>query len=360
MASVGALAEARTGATGFGTPAGRFIMVAAWMLIVFGAILHDQLPLTTWAIGPLGAGLVGALLVTHPGANKLRPALAVAAMVCAAIAGTVIFGMQLQNEMLWLYTYASYVLGALAGRGNMLTATVGSGIVWGLGAVWAWLNGAAVSGYLLVLSMPVLVVAICVTWNLALARVATRDMQYRSESERSRLAEAAAERHTASSREELAVVRREVGPLLARLAAGEPISGDFQLELRVAEARVRDRIRSPYLLHPELEAAVLQARLRGDEVILIGESRLLEPHLFEPGLGENFADGPDPEPTTGQIGNALAHAVADQLNAIEENVAITIRSMPTGSQAALSLLIRGETETHHTRFTHDGKVLTER
>lgn len=356
MAEVTSPEASHASVTGVGAPVGRFILVAAWALIVLGAALNDNLPTTVWVAIPLAAGLIGGLLAAHPSGPRLGPIFASSAAICAIISSTVLFGMQPQGQMLWLYSYATYILGTIAMRGNLLATAIGSVGVLGVGAFWAAQHQASLSGYLLVLGVPVIILVACVTWNRTLIRVISRKTRYRSEAERAHLAEEAAKLDLARSSRELAAVRSEAGPLLARLSAGEPISDTFQLELQRAEARIRDRIRAPYLLHPALETAVLRVRLLGNEVVLIGETHSEGPDLAAPYDDPVFIGGSERERISGE----LAHAIADRLDAIGESVTVTIRSMPDSSEAALSLLIRSESGTRHTRFAHDGAVLTQR
>lgn len=355
MVSVTSLDAPQAEAIGIGAPIGRFILVAVWALIVLGTALNENLPDTSWVALPLAAGVIGGLLAANPGETRLGPVLSSGAVVCAIISSTVLFGMEPQGQMLWLYFYAAYILGTIAMRGNLLAMTIGSVGVLGIGAIWAAQFQPTLSGFVLVLGLPVILLAACVTWHHTLVRVVSRKIRYRSDAERAQLAEEAAKFDLARSNRELDAVRGEAGPLLTRLLAGEPISDGFRLELRMAEARVRDRVRAPFLLHPTLETAVQGARLRSDEVVLIGGPLSEEPDIPEPSSNETSIGGHESK----WISDALANVVADQLNTIEGNVSITIRSMPTGSQAALSLLIRSETETRHTRFAQDGTVLTE-
>ncbi|MGO1537989.1 MAG: hypothetical protein ACTHZ9_07125 [Leucobacter sp.] len=364
MGQLNSLAASRTSAVGFGARAGRIALVGAWALLVIGALLGDKLRIEAWVIIPLAAGLVGGLLVTTPGANRLRKGIAGAVVVCAVTAATVLFAMQPHSAPLWMYSMASYLVAALGARGNFLAAGAGSALVWGMGIIWAWHHGADAGEYLALLTIPVLVVVL-VVWNRAITRIALRRTQYRSEAERALLDEAAAEKVTTRSRQELILVRRQAGPLLARLAEGEHVTRAFQLELSIAEATIRDRIRSARLLHPVLETAVLEVRRRGGTVILMSEMSRAEadrslavemvPDYLDAGSVGYPDDGADPE----TISEGLARAVASRVHPHGAETSITIRTMPRFPGTELSLLVKSEANTMLTRFAADGRVISE-
>jgi len=86
---------------------------------------------------------------------------------------------------------------------------------------------------------------------------------------------------TAREREERLVALGEFAtPLLEKLAAGGPITAADRLEYALAEAELRDGLRAPSLVLPDVSAAARSARRRGVEVVLLDDS---DPSLLGPG-----------------------------------------------------------------------------
>ena len=126
-------------------------------------------------------------------------------------------------------------------------------------------------------------------------------------------------------------VGNKVVPVLERVADGEPIDEELRIELTHAEAAVRDRIRVPHLQHPLLVAEISRLRRLGVAVVLLGESSSPD-QLVEDRLAEAC--------------RALIAPVASGR--------VTIRALPAGRPAALSVVIHAGDEAAHAQWAADG------
>ena len=170
-------------------------------------------------------------------------------------------------------------------------------------------------------------------------RAVGREVAHRGEAARSGLARRAHEEALARSRRELAQIELEARPLLERLAAGEPIDDGVRADLEVAEATIRDRIRSPLLQHPALTPELARLRRGGVHVLL---------------LGEVPDDGGPHEPMAGPLAAAVVRELADA----EPGGSVVIRRLPDGG--AVSVVVRGASTTRQVQLSVDGTVLARR
>ena len=86
---------------------------------------------------------------------------------------------------------------------------------------------------------------------------------------------------TAREREERLLSLGEFAtPLLEKLASGAAITPADRLEYALAEAELRDGLRAPSLVLPDVSAAARSARRRGVEVVLLDDS---DPSVLGPG-----------------------------------------------------------------------------
>lgn len=86
---------------------------------------------------------------------------------------------------------------------------------------------------------------------------------------------------TAREREERLLALGELAtPMLEKLASGATITAADRLEYALAEAELRDGLRAPSLVLPDVSAAARSARRRGVEVVLLDDS---DPSLLGPG-----------------------------------------------------------------------------
>ncbi len=188
-------------------------------------------------------------------------------------------------------------------------------------------------------AIPLSALLVGVLWQLMFRRAVGREVAHRGEAARSGLARRAHEEALARSRRELAQIELEARPLLERLAAGEPIDDGVRADLEVAEATIRDRIRSPLLQHPALTPELARLRRGGVHVLL---------------LGEVPDDGGPHEPMAGPLAAAVVRELADA----EPGGSVVIRRLPDGG--AVSVVVRGASTTRQVQLSVDGTVLARR
>ena len=330
-----------TGGAGLGSRPTRWGIVTVWALnLIHGlmaGVLGPGAPAHLWAA--FAAGLVGTLLLTREGGDRLGPWRAVGVVVCAVATATAITGFPEMTPMMWIYYFSAYLPALLIARGNVRMGVVGGVLVLAVGLGWAARVGSGLPGYLNVVAIPLSALLVGVLWQLMFRRAVGREVAHRGEAARSGLARRAHEEALARSRRELAQIELEARPLLERLAAGEPIDDGVRADLEVAEATIRDRIRSPLLQHPALTPELARLRRGGVHVLL---------------LGEVPDDGGPHEPMAGPLAAAVVRELADA----EPGGSVVIRRLPDGG--AVSVVVRGASTTRQVQLSVDGTVLARR
>lgn len=122
-------------------------------------------------------------------------------------------------------------------------------------------------------------------------------------------------------------------PLLARIAAGAPLTDDERLACRLLEAHLRDCVRAPALIDPAVVAATRAARARGVEVIL---------------LDDHAADDAAPS-----VRRRLLDHVAAALDTAAGTV--TVRVLPPGRAALATILCHTGDDTRRIDIGPDGR-----
>lgn len=341
---------ARTGGTGLGLRGARWAMFGVWALNVCRGVLDGSLGTSTPWLVWLGfaAGLPGALLLTRPGGDRLRTGDAVGVVACALlVALSVTARAELPDppEQVWILNYASYLMALLVARGNPVWGGVGGALVLLIGAGWVSYLDAGPAGYGDVLGIPVTALAVGCTWRVALRRMSAREEAYELAEARATSERLEVEATDAATRRELAAVATQVSPLLAQIVEGRRIDEGFALRLSVAEAGIRDRLRSPRLQHPLLTAAIARTRRQAVEVVVFGEDPAGQPALETPGGGRVA------------IGDALARAVVDLIAPVPEGARVMIRLAPTPGPTALTVTVSAGGTTRRTDLSADGEVV---
>lgn len=123
--------------------------------------------------------------------------------------------------------------------------------------------------------------ALGIIWLFALRHIVVQERAHRSET--AEHARQIGAEHEAAERigRELALVRAKTEHVLALLRDGAPLDDELRTEIAVVEGEIRDRIRSPRLQHPELNAAISTARARGTQVNVLAEDSPDAPRLRE-------------------------------------------------------------------------------
>ncbi|MFF0815276.1 hypothetical protein ACFYVR_09000 [Rhodococcus sp. NPDC003318] len=123
-------------------------------------------------------------------------------------------------------------------------------------------------------------------------------------------------------------------PLLARIAAGEPLDADTRLACRLLEAHLRDSVRAPSMADPVVVAAARTARARGVEVILLDDRAM------------------DTAPTDAQ--RRFLDSVAAELTSARDG-RVTVRILPPGRAAMATILSSYTDSIRRSEFGHDGR-----
>lgn len=320
--------------TGLGTPAARWAMAAIWLLsIAWGAIAGVFAELELVDLLPYATLLIGGYLLCTPGNQPLSPPRAVGVVAAALVADVFVLRALTIVQDSWLLSLAYYLVALLIARGNSIIGGIGAAITLGYGLAWAILAGAAPEAVLDLLAIPVIAIVVGVVWRLVLRRVVERERVHRGDAARAERQTRVAAEAMEANRRELAAIGVRARPLLARIAAGEPLER-LRVDLRVTEGAVRDRIRSPGLQHPILIDAIAACRRAGVEVLLLGEQ------------------GTENPPERGCV-EAISALIADARAG-----RVTVRILPPGRDAAASVVHQDGDGVRRTMIAADGSVLT--
>lgn len=329
------LTSPATSAGGLGTRAARWAFL---FVLACGALqgLADgtlaEAPLM-WAATLAVAG-VGVLALTTPGAQHLSPALACGTVATAGLVAVAALWSAPEVRDLWALDFAAYLATFLIVRGNVVAGAIGSTLVPALAAVWAWPREPSPQEWALLLGIPIGCVFAASAWRLVLRWIVRRQRMHRSNTARAaERAEADAEA-LAATRAELRQISAQVIPLLERIVRGEPVDDAMRAALAFTEAGIRDRIRAPQLNHPELVATIGSLRRRSVEVVLLGE----------PGAGPPRAS------------HALVAAIKAAIAPVSTG-RVTIRTLPAGRAAAVSVVIADADAATHLQFASNGTLL---
>lgn len=259
-------------ASGLGTRSARWALVFVWFTGVLSGFIqgypdHD-LPRVVLAYAVV---LAGAVLLTTPGARPLpvwRAALVAAVpVVVAALALPQAHG----SGDVWLIDIGGYLVGLLVARGNVVLGWIGLVAV----AVEVVAGNVVLSGVdvdaAAILAKPVMAVIVGTVWRIVVAGMVRRERALRSASALAALESAALETATITSRAELDEILALVRPALDRIVDGSPLSDEERRQIVALEAQVRDRLRAPALSIPVIAGSAFAARLRGVEVVLLGD-----------------------------------------------------------------------------------------
>lgn len=329
------LTAAGTGAGGLGTAAARWSFVFVWACGVLQVLVDGSLaaePLA-WAIA-LPAGLVGALLLTTPGA---RPLVLARLLWLHPLALLVVWAALASAESvgeLAALNFATYLMAFQIPRGNVVAGSVGSGLLIGAAVAWALPQSPDGPALAMLIGVPLGCVAAGVMWRLVLKWIVRSERAHRGSAERSAERAVASAEAIAFSRAELAAIGDLVVPVLDRLANGEVIDAELRTELARAEAAVRDRIRAPHLQHPELMAEVDRLRRDGVAVVLLGE----------PAAPDQLVDA--------RLAEACRTAIAPVTSG-----RVTIRTFPANRPASLSVVVQTEDEAVQVQWSAAGELV---
>lgn len=318
-----------------GMPAARWTFVTVWALGALGEMLQGRFRVTNvvdWAIHDLL--LIAVLLLTARGTSIL-PRRYAWALVTVSFAAALLSAVEAQNvgEM-WRYSFATFIVALMVGRGNMAIGIVGGVANIAVGVAVTLSHRAAAEDALAMVGPPAVALAVGVLWRLILERAVREEREHRGKAARARLAGEIADESAHRNRRELAEIYTAAGPLLRRISRGDEIDAATRTTLAEVEGSLRDRIRSPRLRHPVVIDAVAAARRRGVRVVMLGE------YLEQ---GET-------------LGEAVAEVLAQHIRRVREG-SITVRGIPDGRKGAVSMLVETGEYTQRVLFDADGSVI---
>lgn len=330
------MTSASTRAGGLGTPAARWVLVFVWASGVWLSVAAGSLQLSDRLdVGAYLAGLVGALIVTTPGSRPLGRVGALSVPLLALALAVVALSRAPSTTAVWGLHFATYLVALLIVRGNVVAGALGSAAVIGSAIIDGLLEPLPAAGWAPLLSIPLGSVAAAIAWRLVLRHIVRQERAHRSDAARARHLVAADAEAIADAQRHLDGIRGEAGPLLDRLTLGECIDAELRTALTRAEATIRDGISAPGLHHPLLTAELARLRDRGVTVVLLGEAW----------------------PTDQVVGTDLAQQVV-RLTADVTAGRITVRCLPAGQPAVLSVVRPTATGTEQIKLARNGRILS--
>lgn len=334
-------AAAGTGGSGLGTTRGRIALIVVWALNFLYGGLTGSLSTGPWVWGAYAAGLAGAILLTRPGDEALPKATSCCAALSAVLTATAVLSYPVPSGEVWILAYAGYLPALLIARGNPVAGGVGWLAVVLVGLGWCIEREAVPADYMDLFGVLILAVVFGIVWVLTFSRLVRHERRHRSEAGRSRVAQLAAAAAVERISGEVTAVRGEAEPVLTQIAEGALIGPELRGEAAVAEATIRDRIRSPMLQHPMLSETVGVLRRSGVDVLL---------------LGEVASDGQGPE----RISDALADSIVAEIRELGAGSAVTIRTLAAREAGALSIVVSVHDRRTRLTLSGDGVVLERR
>lgn len=327
-----------TQSAGLGTRGARYTFVLVWALGIWSTLMQSTL---NQALSQLllasALQLVAVLFLTLPGAMKLPLPLGLGCAAAAVLGGlTVLFAAPMAGE-LWPFNFSSYILALLTMRGNVWEGAAGGFALIVAAFVLGLVLDTAPAELFAFLVLSLVAWTVGIVWRKALTIAVRRERVHLTEAELFSLAADAAEAATAEDQAMIDEVRAEAGPVLEAIRFGRSIGDAEALRLDVLQEGIRDRIRSPQLRHKALDGTVRGARERGVRVLLLGS--------------ESAGGSALPEP----LAEALAAAVAGVTQG-----SVTIRAIPDGRRAVVSLLVSDSILSNRYLFDREGELLEQR
>lgn len=327
-------------AAGLGTRVARFTLLTVWLLgiaslLIRGAPQGSVAILTTSSL----LTFLATWLVTTPGVQALSTPRALTAAVASFSSGACALLVLPPEEEMWQFNFPVYLLALLIARGNVKV-----GLACGLLLVLTGLTvgisrEVAVTELAEFLALPIVALVVGIFWRGALVHATNRERQRSMEVARANLETIATEAAIASTKEVLILVRAEAEPVLIAIRDDAPLDDTTRREIDVVESSIRDRLRSPLLRHPLINASVHRARRQGVNVLLLGTE-------------STHHRGLPPDP--------LAAAVAAIITATRQGT-VTVRAIPEGRGATISVLVEsGEPPQRQRSVLDDSGNLIER
>ena len=270
----------------------------------------------------------------------LRPALALmctGAVSCGALFSVVPPGPTEQPVHLWTFGMSAAILVFMCVRGRTLLAWIGLILMLLTAAVWGATEGPGAAyalGVSVINAGPVLMGTVFAYTIRPLARsiYVLREQSTRRVARESATAALLEERDAQLDR--LDALAR---PMLALLASGEALRDEDRTKCALLEARLRDMLRAPALQDPAVVEAAQAARLRGVEVVMLDDKGM--------------------DDTPASVCHRVHRAVADCLDTVWTGSA-TVRVLPPGRTALVTVLLRGDAEVRRIELDREGRSVS--
>ncbi len=269
----------------------------------------------------------------------LGPALALmctGAVSCGALFSVVPTGPTDRPVQLWTFGMSATVLVFMCVRGRALLAWIGFILMLATSVVWAQETGAG-AGYGLSVSLinagPVLMGTV---FAYTIRPLAVSIYRLRARSTQRIARESAAAALLDERDAQLARLDALARPMLSIIASGRTLQDEDRIRCALLEARLRDMLRAPALQDPAVVEAAQAARLRGVEVVMLDDKGM---------------DDAPPE-----VHRRVHRAVVDCLDEMWSG-AVTVRVLPPGRHALVTMLLRGHADVRRIELDRSGSVL---
>ncbi|MGF1661500.1 MAG: hypothetical protein ACFCVG_03350 [Kineosporiaceae bacterium] len=265
-----------------GRPRMLLLALAVWLYtgvhVVLALVMMPRavhVPLYLLGLGMLVVASTAVLWWPPPGLRLLYAVTVTALTLTAALCVLAVLPSGRPSYAMWYPSLVPVALGGVAVRGHPRLAVGAAMGVAALTTAWAaqYADGVAEGLYRTVTPTA----GVVVLAGAATLRRSAREHVARAYADQQAAEELAAalEAREREREERMADVARQTAPVLARLAAGEPVDAGLAAECALLESAVRDSIRGRRLVDETMAAAARAARSRGVAVTLLddGEGR---------------------------------------------------------------------------------------
>lgn len=320
----------------------------AWALagyLLFGSALQAIWPVEgvdkSWSTAAAVAALVVTVVIMMAVPVEPLPWPATVALVAFGTVSVVVGlsavpGRIVEPPQLWGLGSLTVVYTFLCIRGRIVAGWVGTILVGVACAVWSEQRGLG-SGYGLSLAInnagPMLMATV---FSLVVAPAAAEIYALRRESADKASAEAAAAAQLAERDSQLQRFDRMTRPTLDRIAAGGPFSDAEIADFVALEAHLRDLVRAPGLVHPDLDAAVWELRRRG--------------------VGVRMHDGHALDTAGPMTRDDIRRRIIAEISGIDSGT-VTVRILPRGRDRLVSVVADGDRGIRRIDFLRDGTIV---
>lgn len=276
------------------------------------------------------------LVRTHP---DPFPARDTAVVIAAVVASSAMMAFALPDDgdlgrATWHLGSNTWLLFFLAVRRRAWFAWIGMALMAAVTAVWGIDSGRGALVGLTMLDTHIGILLVGTLFALILRRTSARINALNERSVSSAADAAATDAARQVRRARVSELAEVAVPLLEQIAAGQPADARMRQEIALTEALLRDSVRGRSLAVPAVVDAASQARRRGVEVTI------LDDRGAAPSDGESLA-------------RIIEHVVGG-LNAARHG-RVTVRLLPAGRHAALTIVAADGDEVTRVTLTEDGR-----